>query len=286
MCSVRVEDLMDGLAERLGVLEIRGARGLGREIPHSGACLLCPEDGSDRLQPGAVLIVGRGDVFCPDGEGPGMPGVHGVSLVVYAEDALPGDTGLRVLEEKRIASCRTRLDRYAAMSRLKGLLSEKIDGRKSAHGVLVLVCGSGILLAGRSGAGKTECALELVKRGRRLVADDIIMLRRRGALIYGRSPAASRGMLHIRGTGLIDVRKQFGENAFRKECRVDLIVQLTDHPENAFPTGAERRREILGVMLPQLELPAGDSRLAALIEDAAVKHGRPGGKRNSRRGEL
>jgi HPr kinase/phosphorylase len=275
MGSVRVGDLLDALAERLEIREIRGGRGIGREIAHSGAGRLFSGGGESSALPGAVLIVGNGDDFLPAGADLRIPDLCGISLVVFAGGAVPEEPGLQILVEKGIPSCCSPLDQHVVLSRIKGFLREKIDSRKFVHGVFVLISGVGVLLTGKSGAGKSECALELVKRGQKLIADDIVMLCRRGDRIFGRSPAASRGILHIRGEGLIDIRKRYGEGAFSEEERVDLVMELTAPEDCISSTCPVRRYAVMDVGMPLLTMPAGRDGIAALVEDAAAKHRRP-----------
>ena len=150
-----------------------------------------------------------------------------------------------------------------------------------AHGTLIGVLGVGVLLLGRSGIGKSECALELVGRGHALVADDAVRLVRRqgtgGAdAIWGHAPEVVRHYMEIRGIGLLFVPDLYGPRAVADEARVDLICRLEEWREGAQVEriGLERPSEsLLGVPLPALRLqtrPAGS--MATLVEVAARDH--------------
>jgi len=141
------------------------------------------------------------------------------------------------------------------------------------HGVLVDVFGVGVLIIGRSGIGKSECALELIMRGHRLVADDLIHLERSPeGKLYGYGEELGRHMMEIRGLGIVDVERLFGVAATRERKRVHMVIELSD-PEGEIEdrTGLEERRwEALGVELPVKRIPVTPGRnLSAIVEVAA-----------------
>jgi HPr kinase/phosphorylase len=142
------------------------------------------------------------------------------------------------------------------------------------HGALVDVDGVGVLLLGRSGIGKSECALELVSRGHRLVADDIVELRP-GAegRVIGQAPERIRHYMEIRGLGIVFIPDLFGPQGVREEMAIDLVCQLEKWSENAEyeRVGLERAtQQIGGAEIPSVKLPArpGGS-MATVIEVAA-----------------
>ncbi len=131
--------------------------------------------------------------------------------------------------------------------------------RKEVHGTLVDVYGVGLLFTGRSGIGKSECALDLIERGHRLVADDIVEITRTSEdLLIGRYREVLRHHLEIRGVGVIDVQAIFGIRSIRMQKRVEVEVQLQDWDEKADyeRVGMEDRfTEMLGVNIPQVIVP-------------------------------
>lgn len=139
------------------------------------------------------------------------------------------------------------------------------------HGVLVDISGVGVLILGRSGIGKSECALELILRGHRLVADDLVCVRREGDKLYGYAKEPGQSYMEIRGLGIVDVEKLFGVSALRQSKRIHLVVELVDPEEITDRTGLERRKmEILGVELPLKRIPVTPGRnLSAIVEVAA-----------------
>ena len=144
------------------------------------------------------------------------------------------------------------------------------------HGVLVEVLGVGILLLGPSGIGKSECALELVTRGHRLVADDVVQLRRDGAAVYGAAPERIRHYTEIRGIGLLYVPDLYGPDAVRDEAEVDLVVRLERWREGAEyeRVGLERASEkVAGIERPCLLLPVRPATSMATLTPARRRCG-------------
>lgn len=149
--------------------------------------------------------------------------------------------------------------------------------RRVVHGVLLDVHGTGVLLSGPAGAGKSELALELLSRGHALVADDAVELWRpaRG-IVLGRAPGLLQGYLEARGLGVLDVRRMHGHRALRAQQRLDLVVRLVPGRGRRLRAGERlsgRRgtRRLLGEPVPMLSLPAQTGHnLAALVEAAAL----------------
>jgi HPr kinase/phosphorylase len=144
----------------------------------------------------------------------------------------------------------------------------------SEHGCMVDVSGIGVLVRGESGTGKSEAALGLVERGASLVADDLVHLRLMGSDLIGSSPPIGRGLMEVRGLGIMNVVSLFGVRALRTEKRLDVVVSL--RPQSALNEvdrlGARRQMiEFLGVGVPHVELPVAPGRdMARLVEVAAL----------------
>jgi HPr kinase/phosphorylase len=159
------------------------------------------------------------------------------------------------------------------LPKLRRLLVEQLVPRTSLHGVLVRIFDLGTLIIGESAVGKSEAALDLVLRGHRLVADDIVLLEMKNSEITGRPPDMSTDLLQIRGLGIINIRALFGKSSTIGVCKIDLVVELEEWQEGHQYTLIglrERRSRILGVNLPYLKLPVKPGRnMATLIEVAA-----------------
>jgi HPr kinase/phosphorylase len=163
-----------------------------------------------------------------------------------------------------------------AMARLITVLDGRLAARTMVHGVLMDILGLGVLVTGESGIGKSECALDLVVRGHRLVADDAVELRcRAGAFVLGRSPAATRHYMEIRGLGLINIQDLFGVASTRTSKRVELVVQLERwEPGREYDRlGLEDQTyEVLGVRIPQIRMPVAPGRNVAILVEVAARN--------------
>ena len=165
----------------------------------------------------------------------------------------------------------------ALLSALISILSVELAPRVTRHGVLVEVYGEGILILGDSGVGKSETAVELVKRGHRLIADDAVELRRvSNRSIVGTAPENIRHFIELRGIGIVNVARVFGIGSVKVSEKVDMVVQLEpwDRAKNYSRTGLETQTyDILGVEIPSTVIPVMPGRnLAVILETAAINN--------------
>ena len=156
-------------------------------------------------------------------------------------------------------------------------LSEELAPRISIHGVLVDVYGEGVLITGESGIGKSEAALELIKRGHRLVSDDVVELRKvSDVTLVGSAPDITRHFIELRGIGIIDVKTLFGVESVKDTQSVDLVIKLEewDRDKEYDRLGLhEEYTEYLGNKIVCHSLPIRPGRnLAIIVESAAVNH--------------
>ena len=144
------------------------------------------------------------------------------------------------------------------------------------HGVLMEIYGEGVLIMGDSGVGKSETAIELVKRGHRLIADDAVEISRVSDVLTGTAPELIRHYIELRGIGVVDVRRLFGMSAVKVESQIDLVVNLEQWKEGfAYDRLGldDQTVSILGVQLPTLTIPVQPGRnLAVIIEVAAMNN--------------
>lgn len=145
------------------------------------------------------------------------------------------------------------------------------------HGELLEVFGLGVLITGASGTGKSELALELVSRGHRLIADDTPQLQRVAPnVLEGTCPAALRDFLEVRGLGILNIRRMFGDSAIKRNKRIRLIIHLERAEDMYLPAeqrlhGARASRTLLDVAIPQLSLPIAPGRNLAVLVECAVR---------------
>ncbi|MDR9432296.1 MAG: hypothetical protein RI539_04035 [Spiribacter sp.] len=140
----------------------------------------------------------------------------------------------------------------------------------SIPATLIALEDCGVLLRGQAGSGKSDTALALVAAGHQLVADDAVRLQRTHQQLRGSAPANGRGLIYIRSLGLIDVRRVFGNNAYRDSVAIELIVDLHSNPKDTALLGGELSTEIAGVKRPRLVL-ACHRPIAALIRVAVTR---------------
>ena len=169
----------------------------------------------------------------------------------------------------------TSLDTAAFIGELTAFLDDQLSPMTHLHGVLVNVYGLGVLIQGDSGVGKSECALELLKRGHILIADDIVEIqRKRGHSLIGICPSSLKHYMEVRGLGIIDVELLFGVGSIMDHSPIEMQVILTglDTVSACDRIGLEQHRaKILDVEIPSLRIPVSPGRnLAVLIEVAAL----------------
>lgn len=172
---------------------------------------------------------------------------------------------------------RTRLSTRDFFRRLKPYLEVALAPSTSVHGSLADVFGVGLLFIGSSGIGKSECVLDLVERGHRLVADDLVLVSRRGNdVLIGAGHPLQRHHMEIRGVGIIDVRGLFGIQAIRQQKRIEVVVRLEawDDARSYDRTGLEsNHEEILGVELPRVTVPLNPGKnITVISEVVAMNH--------------
>ena len=163
------------------------------------------------------------------------------------------------------------------MSALIFSLNKDFAPYTTIHGVLVDVYGEGLLITGESGIGKSEAALELIRRGHRLVSDDVVEIRRpNNERLYGRAPSITQYLIELRGIGIIDVKSLYGVEAVKDEQRIDLVIKLEDwtkEKEYDRLGMTDEYMNILGIDVTCHSLPIRPGRnLAIICETAAVNH--------------
>jgi HPr kinase/phosphorylase len=151
----------------------------------------------------------------------------------------------------------------------------------TVHGVMVSVFGRGVLLLGPSGIGKSACALDLIGRQHKLVADDVVMIRRTGDGLTGYPPATLAGWLHVRGLGICSVADLFGSGALLEEHAIELVVELLPRSDTDERPDALTRFDLCGVRLPVITFIADGSRLASTFVEAAVRYQFAGGMKRT-----
>lgn len=162
------------------------------------------------------------------------------------------------------------------------------EPEKAIQGVLVEIHGCGVLLEGEAGVGKSETALALLSRGHRLVADDVVLVEKRGGKVHGKAPKKFSGLLALRDLGLIDVSLIFGKRSTKRTSRIDLVIELVNDPclGEATIELPDLHTSVLGIDLKKVWLRAGPSRDLALLVEVATLLVKKGAARDRGRSPL
>ncbi|MDH4043711.1 MAG: HPr(Ser) kinase/phosphatase [Gemmatimonadota bacterium] len=197
-------------------------------------------------------------------------------LFVTKGQAAPRDL-LAAARARGVPIVRSKLKTAEFYQRITPFLQEAFAPSTTVHGSLADVYGVGLLFIGRSGIGKSECVLDLVERGHRLVADDAVRVIRRGTdVLIARGHELSHHYMEIRGVGLVDVRALFGVRSVRQQKRIEVVVELQDWDSTleVDRTGLDlRTTEILGVELPLMKVPLNPGKnITVISEVVAMNH--------------
>lgn len=184
---------------------------------------------------------------------------------------------VKACEKYKVPLLRTGEETSPFLAALINYLNRELAPRITRHGVLVETYGEGILIIGESGAGKSECAIELIKRGHRLIADDAVEIRKvNDSTLMGSSPSNIRHFIELRGIGIINARRIFGMGAVKLSEKIDMVIQLEDwDATKAYDRlGLDNEyTKILDVKVPVITVPITPGRnLAVIVETAAMNN--------------
>ena len=197
-----------------------------------------------------------------------------ISCFVITKGLEPPDFFLRRVEKAGIPTLNSPLQSSTFISLISKFLEERLLPTTHLHGVLIDVLGVGVLLTGKSGIGKSECALDLVIRGHRLVADDMIFVKKKmPAALVGQAEESIQHLMEIRGLGIINIKDLYGVSSIREKKIIDIKLELVEwDPQHEYDRLGvdDQRAEILGVEIPHIMIPVRPGRnLGSIIEVAA-----------------
>ncbi|MCD8011531.1 MAG: HPr(Ser) kinase/phosphatase [Lachnospiraceae bacterium] len=197
-----------------------------------------------------------------------------IPCLVYCRDHLPDEEVIGLADEYEVPLFASHCFTSDVYARVLRYLQEKLGPTQTIHGVLMDVAGVGILITGESGIGKSEAALELIKRGHRLVADDAVELHRiNDAEIVGRAPEVTKHFIELRGIGIIDVKALFGAESVKDEQDVDMVIVLEDwNKDKTYDRlgSQEEYVKYLGNKILSCRIPIRPGRNVAIIVEAAA----------------
>ena len=201
-----------------------------------------------------------------------------IPALIVARDTQPPAECLEMAKKHDVTLLRTPETTSVTISNLINYLRGALAPRITRHGVLMEVYGEGILLTGESGMGKSETAVELLKRGHRLIADDAVEIRKiSSSVLMGTAPAVVRNFVELRGIGIFNVARLFGMGAVKTENQIDLVVDIVrwDSKANYDRLGLDvQYTELLGVKIPKYTIPITPGRNLAIILEVAAMNNR------------
>jgi len=285
--GVTVGALLSSRPEAFGLpLDLlAGAEGLDRIItsPHIQKTGLALAGFHEYLKRGRVLVFGESEIRYLESLGVAAR-VAALRLALTLDFPCVLITGgfappvelVVEAEHARVPLLKTTTSTPMAIAKLASILEDSLAERTVLHAVLMDVLGLGVLISGESGIGKSECALDLIVRGHRLVADDTVEVRRRQeAILIGTCPELTRHHMELRGLGVINVKDLFGIASTRSSKRVELVVQL----ERWDPSREYERLglddtfyEILGLRIPFIRMPVAPGRNIAILVEVAARN--------------
>lgn len=199
-----------------------------------------------------------------------------IPCVILCRGMMPTDDMLALAKSHDIALLRTEAVTTRLFSQAMNYLNRCLAPRATLHGVLVDVYGVGVLITGESGVGKSETALELVKRGHQLVADDVVdICRVSDNRLVGESPETIRHFMEIRGIGIIDIKAMYGIGAVLMSKSIDLVIHLEPWKEQKSYDRlglSDQYTTLMDVRVPQLVLPVRPGRNLAIIMEVAARN--------------
>ncbi|HYN85940.1 MAG TPA: HPr(Ser) kinase/phosphatase [Pyrinomonadaceae bacterium] len=285
--SITVAQFLTQAPEGLGLELLAGAAGADShaiDAPRIQKLGLALAGFTHYIHPGRVQIVGQSEVWflgqlTEDRRREAIRnlGLENISCVLVTKGLPPPREFVEAAEAAGTPLIQTPLVSSVAISLVTEFLQDALAPRELRHGVLLEIYGLGVLIEGKSGVGKSECALDLIMRGQRLVSDDAVEVRRTGPeTLRGSAPPLLSEHMEIRGLGILNVRDLFGVSAISKSVRVSLSIRLErwEETREVDRLGLDAQTvEILGVHVPHVLLPVSPGRnLSTLVETAVRVH--------------
>ncbi|HZT77764.1 MAG TPA: HPr(Ser) kinase/phosphatase [Vicinamibacterales bacterium] len=285
--SVTVRALLGSRPEAAGLpLDLlAGADGLHRGItsPHVQKTGLALAGFQEYLKPGRILIFGESEIrYLERLDAAARQASLRLAFtldfpcVIITGGFTPPPELVVEAERARLPLLKTPVPTPTAIAKLSSLLEDSLAERTIVHAVLMDILGLGVLLVGDSGIGKSECALDLIVRGHRLVADDTVEIRRRQeTVLIGTCPELTRHHMELRGLGVINVKELFGIASTRSSKRIELVVQLErwDPAREYERLGLDDEfYDLLGLRVPLLRMPVAPGRNIAILVEVAARN--------------
>lgn len=285
MLSIEIGELVANEEAHLELTLLAGRRGLHRKIniPRIQKPGLALIGDTSKVHPGRIQILGKSEItYLKSLQEKKIRQVLAklckldIACFVITRDNDPPKALLEIADNKQTPVFRTPLITSKFINRVTRFLEDHLTASVTVHGVLLDVLGVGILVIGKSGIGKSECALDLIMRGHRLVADDAVEIRKKPpATLVGQASDVIKHHIEIRGLGILNIKDLFGVGAIRDRKLIEIVVELVEwNPEYAYDRLGidEHKYTILEVPIPYLKIPVSPGRNVSTIVEVAARN--------------
>lgn len=281
--SISLNEILNDIEYGLGLSLLTGAGGLGKKIssPRIQKPGLALAGYTEHLHPARIQVLGNTEISYLEQADPALAKASvaqlcafPVSCFILTKSLTPPPFFLQLADKANVPVFNSSHQSSTFISLITKYLEERLLPNTHLHGVLVDVLGVGILITGKSGMGKSECALDLVIRGHRLVADDMVFIKKKmPAALVGQAEETLLHLMEIRGLGIINIKDLYGVSAIRDKKIIDMQLELVEwDPDNECDRLGidDRSVAIMGVEIPHISIPVRPGRnLGSIIEVAA-----------------
>ena len=285
MSALTMKGFFERLRDPLHLTQVEGTDGLDRQVrsPNISSPGLVLAGYTDRFPSNRIQVLGETEMtylasLAPQERRRILKTFFGFPIpgAIITKSQRPSVEMVEEATAAGVALLVTSLKTNEFYSKCKPWLEEEFAPTTNLHGSLADIFGVGLLFVGRSGIGKSECVLDLVERGHRLVADDLVLVKRRGTdVLIGRGHELQRHYMEIRGVGLVDIPAIFGIRAVRQQKRIEVVVQLEDFTDAPIDrTGLDTENtSILDVEVPKVRVPLNPGKnITVIAEVIALNH--------------
>jgi HPr kinase/phosphorylase len=282
--AITVRELVEKAPPEMSIEVLAGENGLSSrriDSPRIQKLGLALAGFSHYTHSGRVQIVGQSEIGYLEQLGPERKAealafldIKKISCILITKNLSPPLELFQIAAENDLPLLRTGLVSSGAILHLTTFLQIVLAPQLTVHGVLLDMFGIGVLIVGDSGIGKSECALDLINRGHRLIADDSVVIKKIGTALEGSAPDLIHDFIEIHGLGIVNIREIFGVSAIGKPKIVELCISLKkwDEFEAIDRLGIETQEEdVFGLRLPKFVLPVSPGRNLSTIVETAVR---------------
>lgn len=281
---ITVEEFVSSAPEELNLTILTGAKGVRDRVissPRIQKLGLALAGFTHYIHQGRVQLVGQSEILYikqlseeKRREAISNLSLEKISCILITKNLDVPPELIEIADQINLPVLKTSTVSSTAIGTVSNFLQEKLAPSTSLHSVLLGMYGLGVLLLGDSGIGKSECALDLITRGHRLISDDTVIVKKIGKKLEGYAPELTAGHIEIRGLGIINIRDLFGVSSVETNKKIDLCIELKvwSDDEEVDRLGLEtKEEEILEIKIPKFVLPVSSGRNISTLVETAVR---------------